>query len=433
MNNIKKSKHLNASELLKETRRCFTNIGEEKSGTISLTDHLMSGIAIFSLKYPSLLQFEKDRREKTIESNLKNLYGIERIPSDTYLRECLDEVEPHLLHPAYKALFQKIQRVKVLTKFVYLDGYYLCILDGTTYFSSKKIHCEQCGERHHDNGTTTYYHQMLGAVLANPDLKEVIPLAPEPIIKQDGIEKNDCERNAAKRLLERIHSDHPRLKLIIVEDSLASNAPHIRHLRSLNFKFILGAKQSDHKFLFDYVERSQTTVKYEFMDENGVHHQFRYLNDAPLNESNSDLKINFLEYWETSPKGKQKHFSWVTDILIDEFNIMKLMRGGRSNWKIENETFNTLKNQGYNFEHNFGHGYKNLSTVFMHLMMIAFLVDQIQQLGCTFFKMALQSVETKNRLWRKMRVYFDCFLIPSWEALYEAIICRISSVIYDTS
>ena len=110
------------------------------------------------------------------------------------------------------------------------------------------------------------------------------------------------------------------------------------------------------------------------------------------------------------------------------------MRGARARWKIENETFNTLKNQGYNFEHNFGHGYKNLSTVFMHLMMLAFLIDQVQQLCCGLYQTALQTVGTKSRLWRKIRSCFDWFLIPSWEALYRAIILPISSeLVYDTS
>ena len=37
----------------------------------------------------------------------------------------------------------------------------------------------------------------------------------------------------------------------------------------------------------------------------------------------------------------------------------------RARWKIENETFNTLKNQGYHFEHNYGHGEQHLSVVFV--------------------------------------------------------------------
>ena len=84
----------------------------------------------------------------------------------------------------------------------------------------------------------------------HPDHKEVIPLAPEPIQKQDGSSKNDCERNAAKRLLGKIRQEHPRLKLLVVEHGLASNAPHIRDLFKLRMHFILVVKPGDHAVLF---------------------------------------------------------------------------------------------------------------------------------------------------------------------------------------
>lgn len=100
----------------------------------------------------------------------------------------------------------------------------------------------------------TYQHQMLGAVIVHPDLKEVIPLAPEPIQKQDGATKNDCERNAAKRLLPKIRRQHPHLKFIVIEDGLASNGPHVRDLIDNGMHFILGVKPGDHAFLFEQVE-----------------------------------------------------------------------------------------------------------------------------------------------------------------------------------
>jgi len=184
-------------------------------------------------------------------------------------------------------------------------------------------------------------------------------------------------------------------------------------LKALDLRFILGAKADDHTFPFEWVHTTQTTAEHTVTDEGGTHHRFRYLNGVPLNDANFDLEVNFFEYWETTPKGKVTHFSWVTDFPIDPTNLMTLMRGGRARWKIENETFNTLKNglghpsgqyldrrvssgafhpkdsatygwtfavsgqggrnddqvlknQGYHFEHNFGHGNQNLSTVLMH-------------------------------------------------------------------
>jgi hypothetical protein len=415
-------KHVSVEGLLRTARRVFAQIPDAPRHDIVLVDHLMSGLALFGLKYPSLLQFEQDCREATTRANLKALYGIERAPSDTRFRERLDALDPGCLQPLYKALFAQLQRGKGLDGFDYLDGHYLLSLHGTGYFSSKQVHCARAQKKHHRDGTTTYYHQMLGAVLVHPDHAEAFPLAPEPILKPDGSKKNDCERNAAKRLLSALRRAHPHLKLIVVEDGLASNGPHVRHLQALEFKFILGAKQSDHVYLFDWVDSREQTVETTFTDAHGYRHRFRYLNAAPLNDAHFDLEVNFLEYWEHAPDGTVTHFAWVTNLPITDANLMTLMRGARARWKIENETFNTLKNQGYHFEHNFGHGRQHLSTVLMHLMMLAFLIDQIQQRCCRLFQAALTAAGSKARLWRKLRTRFDLCLIPDWETLWHSII-----------
>jgi len=417
----KTRKHLSAKGLLNTTFNCFSKISDTvtRKTSMNLTDCLMSGLAVFSMKYPSLLQFEKSQAEAEISHNLKALYKVKRVPSDTYMRERLDEIKPSELRAPYKSIFADLQRGKVLEQFSHIDDHYLLSLDGTGYFSSHDIHCESCCEKHHRNGQTTYYHQMLGAALVHPDLKQVIPFAPEPILKQDGKKKNDCERNAAKRLLETIRREHPPLKLTIIEDGLASNAPHINLLRELKMQFILGAKSSDHKFLFEWVGQSTQTKEYQYADEKGITHRFRYLNHAPLNNANCDCEINFLEYWEVKPNGKQVHFSWVTDISLNENNIISVMKGGRARWKIENETFNTLKNQGYHFEHNFGHGKQHLSTVFAHLMLLAFLIDQVQELTCHLFQHGIVRAKGKKRFWEKLRGFFLNFLIHSWDELMQ--------------
>ena len=94
------------------------------------------------------------------------------------------------------------------------------------------------------------------------------------------------------------------------------------------------------------------------------------------------------------------------------------MRGGRSRWKIENETFNTLKNLGYNFEHSYGHGKKYLSTVFGMLMMLAFLLDQVQEICCTLYKKCRARLRTYRSLWEHMKVLFQRFVLGDWESFY---------------
>jgi len=390
-----------------------------KTAPILFTDVLMSGLAVFGLKFPSLLKFDQHRQ--VLDANLKTLYHISRPPSDTYLRERLDEVDPKFLRPAFKKIFANLQRGKCLEEFEFLDGYYLLSIDGTGEFSSSTICCEQCCKKEHKDGSVTYYHQMLGACIVHPEKSNVIPLCPEVIQNRDGSEKNDCERNAAKRFIDNLQREHPHLNVIIIADGIASNAPYIRLLEENRMKFLLGAKPGDHKFLFDASEVSEEAKEYDVLDEKGFSHQFRYVNDIPLNKSNSDVRVNFLEYMQTDPKGKETLFSWVTNITINQNNVFALMRGGRARWKIENETFNTLKNLGYNFEHNYGHGKKYLSTVLGLLLMLAFLIDQVQEISCSLFKAAKKRAASYRFLWENIRVLLQFFPIPSWEWLYQTI------------
>ncbi|MCI5165421.1 MAG: transposase, partial [Candidatus Electrothrix sp. GM3_4] len=149
---------------------------------------------------------------------------------------------------------------------------------------------------------------------------------------------------------------------------ISSNAPHVIDLKNNNCHFILGAKEGDHKFLFNYINeaaaRGETTELTANHDEcPNITHCFSFLNDVPINQSNQDIRVNFLEYWELNTQtGKFKHFSWVTDFTVTEEDMFKIMRGGHARWKIENETFNVIKNQGYNFNHNYGLEKKNQRT-----------------------------------------------------------------------
>lgn len=384
---------------------------------ISFTDVLMSGLAVFGLKFPSLLQYDLNRG--FIKDNLRNLYHVNHAPSDTYLRERLDELNPSFVRPAFKKIFSELQRGKCLEDFEFLEGHYLLSIDGTGEFSSSSVCCQQCCKKEHKDGSVTYYHQMLGACIVHPEKSNVIPLCPETIQNGDGSEKNDCERNAAKRFIENFKREHPHLKAIIVADGIASSAPYIRLLEEKQMKYILGAKPGDHKFLFDSIEASEKVEYHEILDDKGFFHQFRYLNTVALNKSNPDVCVNFLEYRQTDPKGKETNFSWVTNIWIIKDNVLAIMRGGRARWKIENETFNTLKNLGYNFEHNYGHGKKYLSTILCLLMVLTFLIDQVQGIACSLFQAVKKRAGSFRALWEKLRVLFEFAPISSWERLYQ--------------
>jgi hypothetical protein len=423
----KARKHLSFDPLIRLIHNRAEQLPDARSrdGEYSVADAVMSALAMFSLKDPSLLAFQARRNDE----NMKSLFRMKQVPCDTQMREILDPLTADALRPMFNDVSAELQRGKVLQRFVFHENCYLLSMDGTEYFSSKSIYCPACLQRKNKKtGEITYYHQMLGAVLIHPDHKQVIPLAPEPIIKQDGDNKNDCERNAGKRLLRKIREEHPHLPLIVVEDGLASNAPHIRLLKSLHMHFILGAKPDGHEHLFDEVikagdEDRMTSISWTAPDDPDVLYEISFVHDLPLNKANPDLRVNFLQYIEYGADGhERKKFSWVTDLMITEDNASHLVRGGRSRWRVENETFNTLKNQGYGFEHNYGHGKINLSVVFAMLMMLAFLVDQTQELCCPLFQAVHKKLGSRRAVWDHVRSHFRHFQFQSMQHLYEVVL-----------
>src|SRR5919197_421565 len=98
---------------------------------IPLDDALLSAFALFSLKAPSLLAFDTQRAA----GNVKTIYGMERAPCDTRMRERLDPVSPASLRPSFKMVFRQLQRGKALDPTVFLNSHYLVALDGNEYFS----------------------------------------------------------------------------------------------------------------------------------------------------------------------------------------------------------------------------------------------------------------------------------------------------------
>ena len=425
-NSVQPRKYLSIDSLIQGLRERFEAIPDPRrsaSTEHSVADSLMAAFAMFSLKDPSLLAFDLRRKDQS----LMNLYQIKSIPSDTQHREILDQVYPKQLNECFADIFHELQRGGMLKRFVFHDGYYLLAIDGTGYFSSTTIQCPHCLIKNHKNGTTEYSHQLVVAVLLHPDSKEVIPIALEPIIQQDGNNKNDCERNAVRRLLEAIRQMHPKLKCIVVEDGLSSNGPHIKDLNDMGFQFLLGAKPGDHTFMFDNFMKMDELglVQNLSVAANGSSPatQTQWHDHLQLNASHLDLAVKLIQHMEFDDQLEVKQrFSWVTQLKVDSEFVLKFVRGGRSRWKIENETFNALKNQGYHLDHNFGHGQKHLSTVFATLMLLAFLVDQVQQLSCPLFTKAMGKFNTRCAYWNHLRACFESFELLTWIGLYQAII-----------
>jgi len=439
---------LSAPGLIKSLRRTFSAVPDArraKSVRYSLADTLGSAFAMFSLKYPSMLRFdEESHADPRLIHNLAALYGVEHVPSDTSMREILDKVDPVELRPAFESLQGELQRGKALESFTVLEGRYLLAVDGTGQFASTAISCPHCcvkkaskkkskkanaasPSKDDAGGGGQFYHQSLAAALVHPDIKGIaLPIALEPITRADGAAKNDCERNAAKRLLPYIAEAYPRRRFCVVEDALASNGPHIELLLELGMDFILGVKPDGNAALFAEVHRRQGAgelVEWEDQEAaDGSISGYRFTCSLALNASHENLDVNYLEWWECDKNGKQTSFTWVTNLPITIENVFEIMRAARARWRIENEVFSTLKNQGYEYEHNFGHGKRHLSSTLAALMMLAFLVDQIQEHACRVFKEARTKRGTKATLWLQMRAMMTTWRMTGWKMMMDLLI-----------
>lgn len=194
---------ISAQGLYSIVRREYSKIEDPRQSrktSVSYVDALMSAMALFALKSPSLLAFEKDvRQDEVVLGNVKRIFHMSEVPSDTAMREIIDEIPLDQLHKPFTRIFAALQRGKDLEPYLFMDGHYLVALDGTGYFSSPSVHCDGCCVKNHRNGAKMVYHQAVAGVLIHPDMKVVIPFSPEPMTKQDGHNKNDCEQRATGR------------------------------------------------------------------------------------------------------------------------------------------------------------------------------------------------------------------------------------------
>ena len=419
---MKRKKHLSFDSLRQSLSTLLEGMPDKRQESkrgYSIHDTLMSGFACMFFQDQSLLQFQQRLKEEKDRDNLATLFGVNEIPEQTQMREIIDEIDSEQFRPIFKEYFSNLQRGKHLKEYQLFPGLYLCSIDGSGYFSSQKIHCESCLTKRERDGNITYSHKVLQGALMHPNKHQVIPLMPEEIKNRDGASKQDCETKAAKRLIAKIRKDHPQLGIIIVGDDLFSTEPFIRALLDERMHCILVAKPSDHSFMINWIETYGELNQMTISDEKGRLHLYSWINNVPLNGNNTPIKVNYFHYQIIVNEKVTYKNSWVTDLEITKKNVPTLVRGGRCRWKIENECFNTLKNQGYHLEHNFGHGAKNLCFNFLLLTLLAFFFHQIFELTDQLFQDCRRSFGSKLNLWQSLRSYIKILIFDSWYHLLD--------------
>jgi hypothetical protein len=409
-------------QLIERVRDGLSRVSDHRKENRSypMVDCLMAGFAMFALKAPSLLSFRQQYPHS--QDNMKRVFGLSQLCGDTAFRSCLDEVRPESVEQQLAIPLTEVRQRGGLDSRKVLGNYLSVTIDATGYFGSSKVSCPHCLVKNFKDGSCQYHHQVLAGVNVHPDQSTVFPVSVEAIMNEDGHKKNDCEINAAKRLLPKIKTALPNDDLLLTMDGLYTTGPMIRLLKANDMRFCMTIKEGyvliqkkalDKKGLLKVTRRNTKKSKVIIKWTNGL----------IINGVNQDLLVNYIELEEKDKLTGEIIYrsAWITDIPVDKQNVEEISKVGRSRWKIENETFNTLKNQGYNVEHNYGHGKKYLSTVFVMLAFLAFSVDQVAQHFDNSFQTAWKTCKSKRALWEKLRQVFDLLPAKSLEAIYRFI------------
>jgi hypothetical protein len=394
-----------------------------------MRDSALSAFAMFFFQHPSLLQFQHQLERRRGRCNLETVFGVKGVPSDTQLRDILDAAPAEPLRRLLAVIFNRFRRSgwaePFRTSSALGSNFYPIAIDGTDYFSSYEINCPGCLRRCSTDGRVSYRHSILSATLVKARSHQILPIDAEPILNSDGDDKQDCEINAGKRLVERLRIEHPRLELLILGDAMFAHEPMVERLKEKQMPFLLSVKPGSHKETFEWVEELERVGDWvergnwsEGPAAKRRYFDYRICRQVPLSQSRKEW-VTFIEVWERDKSGEQKyHSSWVTDLEVNAGNIEEIVWIGRGRWKIENENFNTHKNGGYELEHNYGHGKQGLSVWFYYLNLLAFVTHKILERSDETYK-KLREKWTLRDMWQGLRYCFHRFLIESWRELLK--------------
>lgn len=420
---------LTLDDMTKRLRTVFGSFPDPRKGknkTYTLVDAALSAFSVFFTQSPSFLEYQRSLEQTHGTNNARTLFGVHDIPSDNQIRTLLDATPPDRLRPMYAFLFEALEQAGMVDAQRSPGGTLLLALDGTEHFSSSAIHCEHCSTRRHANGKTTYFHTVLAPVLVKPGGHSVIPLAPEFIRPQDGREKQDCELRAAKRWLAEYGAELARRGTTVLGDDLYCHEPFCRELRALGLGFILVCKPDSHPTTYEWLDDLQrqgavgTVTRTRWTGRRRETDTYRYAASVPLRDADDALLVNWCDLVTTDDQGKVLYRNaFATSWTVTDGNVAETVAAGRSRWKVENENNNTLKTQGYHFEHNYGHGQAHLSSLLTSLIILAFLTHTILEWMDSKYRLLRRKLPSRRRLFNDIRTLTSYLCFQTWEALMD--------------
>ena len=409
--------------LFNSLRRCCQGLPDQRQGrntTYTMADFAFGAFASFFMQSPSFLAHQRHLETGQGRSNCETLFGMRKIPGDGQIRAKLDAVEPVMFHPMFADIVAELEQSGGLEAMRGLDGLVLIALDGTEFHCSDKIHCSNCSHRKRGKSGIEYFHTMLAATLVAPGHNRAVPLAPEFIVPQDGHDKQDCESRAARRWLAAHGARYAQFQPVYLGDDLFSRQPLCEAVRASGGHFLFVCKPDSHKAIEEFragIVLDELTQKVR-RGKQWVTHRYQWLRDVPLRGDADAIAVNWLMIEIRDACGELTYRnSFVTDLAVERDNVAQLAACGRARWKIENEGFNVLKTKGYNLEHNFGHGKRNLSMVLAILNLLAFACHTVCELGGGKWRAAMRELVTRQGFFQALRIITTFLVFASWDDL----------------
>ena len=254
----------------------------------------------------------------------------------------------------------------------------------TSFFPSRRIHCEKCstrqvsvGKKEETKKETQYYHRGVVAHLVGFDLPIVLDI--------EMLEPGEGEITAAKRLLERVLKRYGRFFDVVLGDALYWEEPLFSLCRKHGKHLLAVLKKNNPALLTDAEALLTGEPDLELQNEEGRH--IRCWDQEGFTSGSVDSAVRVLRSEETwserrhGPRGKPEkwvqvpkvsHWFWATDIPQSVMSARQLIQAGHERWRIENTIFNTLS-QHWGLDHNFHHQ----PTAIVNFLLILFIAHTL--------------------------------------------------------
>ena len=346
--------------------------------TYSPSHLLWLGILLFLCRLGSRREISYRLSTEKFLKNLCTLTGSydKRSAHHDTVEYLLERLGVQEMYKVRHKMAYRIIRMKVLDRYRLLEKYFMIAVDGTGHLVFKDRHCPHCLTKEKDGKILYYYHNVLEAKLVTEN-GLAISVETEFILNSDGATKQDCELAAFYRMAKRLKKRFCQLKICLLLDSLYAAAPVMDIAQEYGWKYIITFKEGSMPDRYDEFLRLKKLCpdsSVELTDDKSIQ-SYSWVNDI----EHKGNYFNVIELLETTPN-KKVRFVWITNLNINKKNIVKIAKGARTRWKIENEGFNVQKNRGFNLEHPYSQNEIAMKNFYL-LLQIAYIISQIMEKG----------------------------------------------------